>query len=101
QEGIGVLHQGAEAAADIVVPVRHGPSAVLEPAIMILVPPGAWMTPSNNTNSDTIGLRISPLASRFRRPWPSARCRVRYRAPRISASRSRVPCRWAHLATRV
>jgi hypothetical protein len=69
QEGIDVLHQGAEAAADIVVPVRHGPSAVLEAAIAILVPPGAWMTPSNDTNSDTIGFRISPLVSRF----PSAR----------------------------
>jgi len=33
QEGVRLLHQRAEGRTDVVVPVRHGPAAVLEPAI--------------------------------------------------------------------
>src|SRR6185369_5528089 len=37
QEGVGVLHHGHEALADVVVPVRPGPAAVREPVVAILV----------------------------------------------------------------
>ena len=37
QERVGVLHERAECAADVVVPVGHGPAAVPEAAVGVLV----------------------------------------------------------------
>jgi hypothetical protein len=37
EQRVDILHQRHEALADVIVPVRHGPAAVLESAVTILV----------------------------------------------------------------
>src|SRR5688572_9556790 len=37
QESVDVLHESAEGGADVVMPIRHGPPAMLEPTFGVLL----------------------------------------------------------------
>ena len=59
QQRIGTLHDGPEGFADFVMPIGPPPFPVLKSSAPVLIlAPGACITPSNLMNSETISFRI-------------------------------------------